>query len=131
MDLEILLLRMCPTRWQIQYDLTKNTTPVSTRALVLMLENIKNNADLDHKSQNPSKPKGAEGKHKMELSNYHIPKKARQGLVHWKQPERQGEKHCMLCKKHGGLFKSHNMCKCCHFNKDGTLIKNHGGTRRS
>ena len=99
-DLEILLLRMCPTRWQIQYDLTKNTTPVSTRALVLMLENIKNNADFDHKSQNPSKPKGAKGKCKMELSNYHIPKKACQGLLNWKLPERQEEKHCVLLCNH-------------------------------
>ena len=58
-DLMTHLLRMCPARWQAQYDLSKNTTPVSTRALLLMLENIENNADLDHKTSNPNKPKGA------------------------------------------------------------------------
>eukprot|EP00804_Cyclotella_cryptica_P003882 CCRYP_015754-RA/>CCRYP_015754-RA protein AED:0.44 eAED:1.00 QI:0/0/0/1/1/1/2/0/223 len=41
------LLRMCPAKWQTQYDLTENTTPVSTRALLLVLENIENNAELD------------------------------------------------------------------------------------
>ena len=41
-----------------------------------MLENTENNVDLDNKSQNPNKPKGAEGKRKMDLSEYHIPKKA-------------------------------------------------------
>ena len=76
MDLMTHLLRMCPARWQTQYDLTKNTTPVSTRALLLVLENIENNANLDNKSQNPNKPKGAEGKCKMDLNEYRIPKKA-------------------------------------------------------
>ncbi len=71
--------------------MTKHTTLVSTRALLLVLENIENNADLDHKSQIPSKPKGVEEKCKMESSDYHIPKKACQELVHWKLPEKQGE----------------------------------------
>eukprot|EP00804_Cyclotella_cryptica_P007310 CCRYP_002540-RA/>CCRYP_002540-RA protein AED:0.40 eAED:0.74 QI:0/0/0/1/1/1/3/0/281 len=46
-DLATHLLRMCPAKWQTQYDLTENTTPVSTRALLLVLENIENNAELD------------------------------------------------------------------------------------
>jgi hypothetical protein len=33
----------------------------------------------------------------------------------------------MLCKKHGGLHKTHNTCDCHHFNKDGTPIKRNGG----
>ena len=73
---------------------------------MLMLENIENYANLDHKLQTPSKPKGDERKCMMELSNYRIPKQARQGLVHWKLPEKQGKKHCVLCKKHGGPFKA-------------------------
>ena len=40
------LLRMCPTKWQTQYDLTEKTTPVNTRALLLILEKIENNADV-------------------------------------------------------------------------------------
>ena len=46
-DLMINLLRMCPARWQAKYNLSKNTTPVSTRVLLLVLENIENNADLN------------------------------------------------------------------------------------
>ncbi len=57
-DLATHLLSMCPARWQAQYDLSKNTTPVTTRALLLMLENIKNNANLDYKTMNANKPKG-------------------------------------------------------------------------
>ena len=60
-DLATHLLRMCPARWQAQYDLSENTTPVSTSALLLELENIKNNANLDPKPSNPKKPKVAEG----------------------------------------------------------------------
>ena len=87
-DIATHLLCICLAKWQAQYNLTKNTTPVSTRALLLILENIKNNADLDNKSQNPTKPKGAEGKCKMDLIKYRIPKKAQKSLVNWKFSEK-------------------------------------------
>jgi hypothetical protein len=29
------------------------------------------------------------------------------------------EKHCELCKKHGGAHTTHNTCDCCRFEKDG------------
>jgi len=92
---------MCLASWQAQYNLSKNTTPVSTRALLLILENIKNDVDLDYKPTNPNKPKGAEGKCKMESIDSRILKKPKK--VGWT------DKHCVLCKKHGGAFKSHNM----------------------
>ena len=47
-DLVTHLLCMCSTRWQTQYNLTKNTTPISTTALLLILENLENNADLEY-----------------------------------------------------------------------------------
>eukprot|EP00804_Cyclotella_cryptica_P020538 CCRYP_003393-RA/>CCRYP_003393-RA protein AED:0.40 eAED:0.79 QI:0/0/0/1/1/1/2/0/347 len=59
-DLATHLLRMCPAKWQTQYDLTENTTPVSTRALLLVLENIENNAELDNKPASTTKAKGAD-----------------------------------------------------------------------
>ena len=65
-DLTTHLLLMCPIRWQTQYNLTENTTLFSIRALFLVLENIENNTNLDYKSQNSNKLKGAEGKCKME-----------------------------------------------------------------
>jgi hypothetical protein len=43
------LLRMCPVKWQRQYDLMENSTPVSTRALLMVLENIESNVELDEK----------------------------------------------------------------------------------
>ncbi len=113
---------MCPARWQAQYDLSKNTTPVSTRALLLILENIENNSNLDYKSPNLYKSKGAEGKHKMESIDSLIPKKPKK--VGWTN------KDCIFSKKHGGPFKSQNMCDCHRFNRDGTPIKNCGGTGR-
>eukprot|EP00804_Cyclotella_cryptica_P011708 CCRYP_011322-RA/>CCRYP_011322-RA protein AED:0.46 eAED:0.46 QI:0/-1/0/1/-1/1/1/0/135 len=48
-----------------QYDLTENTTPVSTRALLLVLENIENNRNFDNKPC-PDQGKGADLKRKME-----------------------------------------------------------------
>eukprot|EP00804_Cyclotella_cryptica_P023290 CCRYP_000455-RA/>CCRYP_000455-RA protein AED:0.42 eAED:0.83 QI:0/0/0.25/1/0.66/0.75/4/139/237 len=74
-DLATHLLRMCPAKWQTQYDLTENTTPVSTRALLLVLENIENNAELDNKPASTTKAKGADMKRKMESMDSRIPKK--------------------------------------------------------
>jgi hypothetical protein len=109
---------MCPAKWQTQYDLTENSTPVSTRALLLALENIKNNVELDAKPASMTKAKGAEQKRKMESEDSRIPKKPKK--VGWT------EKHCVLCKKHGGAHKTHNTRDCHRYNKDGTPIKNHG-----
>jgi hypothetical protein len=95
---------MCLAKWQTQYNLMENTTPVSTRALLLILKNIENNTELDTKLPSTMKSKEADGKHKMELMDSHIPKK----------PKRVGwtDKHCMLCNKHGGLHKTHNTHDC-------------------
>ena len=51
-DLMSHLLHMCLAKWQTQYDLLENTTPVSTRALLLILESIKNNTELNPKPSN-------------------------------------------------------------------------------
>eukprot|EP00804_Cyclotella_cryptica_P018780 CCRYP_007254-RA/>CCRYP_007254-RA protein AED:0.40 eAED:0.81 QI:0/0/0/1/1/1/2/0/299 len=118
-DLATHLLRMCPAKWQTQYDLTENTTPVSTRALLLVLENIENNAELDAKPSSTNKAKGADHKRKMESMDSRIPKKPKK--VGWT------DKHCVLCKKHGGPHKSHNTRDCRRSNKDGTPIKKNGG----
>eukprot|EP00804_Cyclotella_cryptica_P018328 CCRYP_017981-RA/>CCRYP_017981-RA protein AED:0.54 eAED:1.00 QI:0/0/0/1/1/1/2/0/424 len=118
-DLGTHLLRMCPAKWQTQYDLMENTTPVSTRALLLVLENIKNNAELEIKPASTTKAKGADQKRKMESMDSCIPKKPKK--VGWT------DKHCVLCKKHGGMHKSHNTCDCRRYNKYGTPIKKNGG----
>ena len=39
---------------------------ISTRALLLVLQNIENNAELDVKPPSTIETKGADGKHKME-----------------------------------------------------------------
>ena len=109
------LLCMCLAKWQTQYNLTENSIPFSTRALLLVLKNIENCKEVDYKAQVSTKIKGDEGRQKMESSESCIPKKPKK--VDWT------DKHCVHCKKHGGQFKSHNTHDCCCFNKDGTLSK--------
>ncbi len=92
-DLATHLLRMCPVKWQRQYDLMENSTPVSMRALLMVLENIESNVELDNKSPSKDKAKGADNKCKMANIEARTPKKAKKGWT---------EKHCSLCKKHGG-----------------------------
>jgi hypothetical protein len=56
----------------------EKSTPVNTRALLSILEKIKNEAEVDAKLPNMIKSKGAEGKHKMESIDSKIHKKSKQ-----------------------------------------------------
>jgi len=94
-------------------------TPINARALLLIFEKIKNNAEVEAKPPRVIKQKGSEGKCKMEPIDSHIPKKPKQVGF--------SDKQCTLCKKHGGPYKSHNTHDCCKFNPDGTPIKRNGG----
>jgi hypothetical protein len=120
MNLAMHLLRMCPAKCQTQYNLTEKAIHVNTRALLLILEKIKNNAEVETKPPSVIKPKGAEGKCKMESIDSCIPKKSKQVGF--------SDKHCALCKKHGGPHKSHNIHGCLKYNSNGTPIKRNGGT---
>ena len=97
-DLVTHLLRIFPAKCKTQHDLTENTAPVSSRALLLALEKIENNAEVDYKAQNPTKMKVTEGKCKMELIDFCIPKKPKK--VGWTN------KCFFHCKKHGGCSKA-------------------------
>jgi hypothetical protein len=57
---------MFSANWQTQYDLMEKTTPGNTRAFLLILEKIENNAEVETKLPSTITPKGAEGKLKME-----------------------------------------------------------------
>jgi hypothetical protein len=113
------LLHMCLAKWQTQYNLMEKMTPVNTRALLLILEKIKNNAEVEAKPPSVIKPKGAEGKCKIESIDSSIHKKSKQVGF--------SDEQCALCKKHGGPYKSHNTRDCHKFNLDGTPIKRNGG----
>ena len=87
----------------------ENSMPVSTSALLFVLENIESNVKLYDKPPSKDKTKGADSKRKAESSNPHNPKKAKKGWT---------ENHCSLCKKHGGMHTMHNIKEYRHSNKD-------------
>ncbi len=105
---------------EMEDDLMENTTLLSTRALLLALE-IENNAEVDYKAQNHTNMKGAKGKRKMESIDSHIPKKPKRGA---------GLTSMCSLQEAWGVFKSHDMRSCHHFNKDGTPTKGHGDAGR-
>ena len=57
----------------------EKSTPVNTRALLLVLENIKSNVEIYDKPLDNNKTKGADAKRKDESINSWIPKKAKKG----------------------------------------------------
>ncbi len=106
------VLCMCSLQWQDQYKMNKKgMTPMDMRLLLTLLEAIKRvctykKGKLDsskkssHKSKKGKKCPGTN-------STVRVPKK-----FHF-------EKHCDLCKKHGGAYTMHNTHDCCRFEKDG------------
>jgi hypothetical protein len=110
------VLRMCPLMWQDQYNSNEKGMTLMDMCLLLtsleVIERIctyeKGKSDNFEKSDK-SLNKGEKGKkHPGTNSMVRVPKKVR------------FEKHCELCKKHGGAHTTHMTRDCRRFEMDGT-----------
>ncbi len=109
------VLRMCPLQWQDQYNINKKgMTLMDMRLLLTSLEAIervctyeKGKLDTFEKSDKSSNKSEKGKKRPGANSTVRVPKKV------------CFEKHCKLCKKHGGAHTTHNTCDCHRFEKDG------------
>jgi hypothetical protein len=108
------VLRMCPIQWQDQYNMNeKGMMPMDMNLLLTLLEAItrvctykRGKSDSFEKSDKSSN-KGKKGKKRPGTnSTARVPKKV------------CFEKHCNLCKKHGGTHTMHNTRDCHRFEKD-------------
>jgi hypothetical protein len=118
-DMASHILRMVPRNWQDQYELTGATVPQSVRELLEALERIErafptNTVGDGHKTTVKS---GDSSKRKMVSFNERIPKKHRR------------EKHCSLCKKHGGAHTTHNTPDCRKYESNGNPKKTFNGKK--
>jgi hypothetical protein len=104
---------LCPLPLQDQYNMNeKGMTSMDMRLLLILLEAIecfctyeKGKLDIFEKSDKSSN-KGKKGKKRPDTdSMVRVPKKVR------------FEKHCNLCKKHGGAHTMHNTSDCHRFEK--------------
>jgi hypothetical protein len=105
------ILRMCPIQWQDQYNLhEKGMMPMDLHSLLMSLEVIERvctqekaksefSKKASHKSKNNKKQPGTG-------STARVPKQ-----VHF-------EKHCNICKMHGGMHIMHNTKDCCRYERD-------------
>ncbi len=109
------VLRMCPIPWQDQYNMNKKgMILMDMRLLLTLLEVIEcicthKVGKPDNEKSDKSSNKGEKGKkHPGTNSTVWVPKKVR------------FEKHCNLCKKHGGAHTTHTTSECRRYKKDGT-----------
>jgi hypothetical protein len=108
------VLRMYPLQWQDQYNMNKKgMTPMDMRLLLTLMEAIERICTYEKgkpdtfKKSDKSFNKGEKGKKCPGTnSTVRVPKKVR------------FEKHCNLCKKHGGAHTTHNSRDCHRFEKD-------------
>jgi hypothetical protein len=109
------VLHMCPIQWHDQYNMNeKGMMPMDMHLLLTLLEAIKcictyEKGRLDSfKKSNKASNKGKKGKKCPGTNSMaRVPKKVR------------FEKHCNLCKKHGGAHTTQNTRDCHRFKKDG------------
>jgi len=124
-DLASHVLRMCPYTWQDQYNLHEiGGAPTDMRSLLQSLEAIKRICGQEGSNKsNPSRDKKAshsdkKGTKRPGTECPRVPKKVRT------------QKHCDLCKKHGGAHTTHNTRDCRCFEKDGTEKANFCAAKR-
>jgi hypothetical protein len=106
------VLHMCPIHWQDQFNLTKKgMTPMDMCSLFISFEAIEHVCTHEKsKSESSEKPSHRSKKGKKRPGTEmptRVPKKV------------CFEKHCNLCKKHGGAYTTHNTRECRRFKKDG------------
>ncbi len=104
------VLRMCPIQWQDQYNMNKKgMMPMDMRSLLTLLEAIERVCTYEKgksESSKKSSHKSEKGKKRPGTkATVRVPKKV------------CFEKHCNLCKKHGGAYTTHNTRECCRFEK--------------
>jgi hypothetical protein len=115
------VLRMCPLPWQDQYNMNKK----GMRSLLTLLEAI--DCICTHKKGKPDNEKSEKSSHKSKKGKKHpstsstvqVPKKVRY------------EKHCNLCKKHGGVHTTHNTGECHKYKKDGMATSRNCTAKKS
>jgi hypothetical protein len=108
------VLRMCPLPWQDQYNMNKKgMTPIDMRSLLTLLEAI--NCICTHKKGKPDNKKSEKSSHKSEKGKKHPSTSS----TVWVPKKVCYEKHCNLCKKHGGVHMTHNTGECPKYKKDG------------
>jgi hypothetical protein len=100
------VLHMYPIQWQDQYTMNKKgMTLMDMRLCLTLLEMIKCICTYEKAKQESSEKASNKGKKGKKCpgtnSMARVPKK-----VHF-------EKHCDLCKKHGGTYTMHNTHDCC------------------
>jgi hypothetical protein len=113
-ELGACVLRICPIQWQDQCNMNKKgMKPMGMRLLLTLLQAIECNCTYEkgisdsYEKSEKSSNKGKKGK-KCPGTDFlaRVPKKVR------------FEKHCNLCKKHGGAHTMHNTHDCRRFEKD-------------
>jgi hypothetical protein len=118
------VLRMCPIQWQDQFNLTKKgMTPMDMCLLLTSLEAIERLYTYEKGKSESSKKPSHRSKKGKKRPGTEVPTCVPKRVCF--------EKHCDLCKKHGGTYNTHNTCECCRFEKDGKEKSNFRTAKKS
>jgi hypothetical protein len=119
-DLATIVLSSVLMSWQNQYNLNHSTVPESTCTLLPDLEAIKQvmvekkGVNLKTKGKGGTAPSKAKGNPKRKASGGPTGQDPKKGCR---------EKSCQRCKAHDGLFTTHNILDCRHYDSNGKPLE--------
>jgi hypothetical protein len=118
-DLARIMLKVVPTLWVNQYNLTHLTLPKSPRLLLPDLENIKR--VMNKKLAESAKARGRDGA-ALAGAKSNPKKRASTGSTERVPKKVKTVKFCQHCKSNGGPYTSHNTKGCHRYNKDDKAV---------
>jgi hypothetical protein len=120
-DLAGIVLKIVPTSWVNQYNLTHLTLPKSPRLLLPDLENIERVMNKKRAGSAKAKAKGKDGT-ALAGAKSSPKKRASTGSIKRVPKKAKSAKFCQHCKNNGGPYTSHITKECCKYNKDGKAV---------
>jgi hypothetical protein len=119
-DLAGIILNSVPVSWLNQYNMTHQTPPSGTRALLQDLEPIKHVMEEQHKDVHKVKAKNPAGSNIAQGSSK---KRSGSGNPNKRVPKKgKPSKFCQHCKAKGGPHLTHNTKECRRYNRNGIPV---------
>jgi hypothetical protein len=118
-DLAGIVLKVVPTSWVNQYNLTHSTLPKSPRLLLPDLENIER--VMNEKCAESAKAKGKDGA-ALAGAKSSLKKRASTGSSERVPKKAKAVKFRQHCKNNGGPYTSHNTKECRKYDKDDKAV---------
>ena len=121
-ELGVIVLRECPSAWEEQYYLLRQSLPTKLSPLCNVLEQIEK-FQSSKKRESDAAGGGDNGgaKQKVKFTSDNTKRKSGDSKAYRISKKARNEKFCQHCKEYGGVHKTHNTSDSRRYTKGGLL----------